>query len=221
MLIRVPLAALCAAMLVAAPVAAKEKTKSIQSGPAHEEAFACAGVLGADTTEAAIRAHYGDANVVTGTVYGPEGMELLGTTIYPGQEGRQIEVLWHDEDALAYPSSVDVPRGVTAPNGVRLGMTINEVEALNGQPFKLGGFWWDYGGYAWIEIGNLYEPDPHCHVGYRFSPADDYPETIDTTSVAGDIELNSDMPLLDEIGTRVTYVSVGYPWPEHIPLPEY
>jgi hypothetical protein len=214
--VRIGLLALSAVLIAVQPSAAKDKAKS---PPA--EQFLCEGIFGADTTDARLREHFGADNVVTGTIYGPEGMELLGTTIYPDDPTRKMEVLWYDEENLAYPSNIDLSPSQVAPGGVRVGMSIDEVEALNGQPFKLGGFWWDYGGYAWIEVGNLFEPDPNCHVGYRFSPADDYPETIDTTSVAGDIELNSDMPLLDEIGTRVTHVSVGYPWPDHIPLPEY
>lgn len=222
MMIRVSLAALCAAMLVAAPVASKEKNKPIQSGPAHEENFACSGILGPDSTEAALRAHYGDANVVTGTVYGPEGMEMLGTSFYPGEEGRSVEVLWYDEEALAYPASVTLPAGVIAPNGVRLGMTIDEVEALNGQPFKLGGFWWDYGGYAYFEVGNLADndPEPECFVSVRFLPGD-YSDEIDTLEVSGEVEVRSDLPLLDEIDTRVFQLLVHYPWPDHLPEPEY
>lgn len=223
MIIRVSLAALCAAMLVAAPVAAKEKVKSgsaAETGPAHEEVFACAGVLGPNTTEKDIRAHYGDANVVTGTVYGAEGIEMLGTTIYPDEPGKSVEIIWYDEENLAYPASVELPEGVTGPGGLRLGMTIDEVEELNGQPFKLGGFWWDYGGYAYFEVGELFEPSTDCFVSVRFLPGE-FSEDIDTTAVSGDVELDSDMPLLDEIDTRVTSLIVHYNWPEHLPVPEH
>lgn len=221
MLIRLSLAAICAAMLISAPVAAKEKTRSTPAA-GHEQVadFTCSGILGPDTTEAAIRAHFGDANVVTGTIYGAEGMEMLGTTIFPGQDGKSIEVIWFDEKALEYPASVSVPEGAIAPGGLRIGQAIDEVEALNGAPFKLGGFWWDYGGFAYFEDGTLMQPHPKCYVAVRFSPGD-FPDSIDTTSVAGDVELESSLPLLDEIDTRVTSLVIHYHWPEHIPAPEY
>jgi len=214
--VRIGLLALSAVLIAVLPSAAKDK---VESAPA--EQFLCEGLFGADTTEARLRAHFGADNVVTGTIYGPEGIEMLGTTIYPDDPARKMEILWADEENLAFPNNIDLSPSHIAPGGVQVGMRIDDVEALNGQSFKLGGFWWDYGGYAWIEAGNLLERDPLCHVSYRFSPADDYPETIDTTSVAGDTTLDSDLPLLDEIGTRVTNVSVGYPWPDHIALPEY
>lgn len=214
--VRIGLLALSAVLIAVQPNLAKEKLKTAVLEP-----IACEGLFGADTNEARLREHFGTDNVVTGTIYGPEGMEMLGTTIFPDDPARKMEIIWFDEENLAYPSSIDLSPSQTAPGGVHIGMAIDEVEKLNGQPFKLGGFWWDYGGYAWVEVGNLYEPDPNCHVGYRFSPADDYPETTDVSAIAGDVELSSDMPLLRELDTRVTFVTIGYPWPDHIPQPEY
>lgn len=214
--VRIGLLALSAVLIAVQPSAAKDKAKS---PPA--EQFLCEGIFGADTTDARLREHFGADNVVTGTIYGPEGMELLGTTIYPDDPTRKMEVLWYDEENLAYPSNIDLSPSQVAPGGVRVGMSIDEVEALNGQPFKLGGFWWDYGGYAYFEVGSLADKDePACFVSIRFLPGD-YPDSVDTFSISGEVELTSDLPLLDEVDTRVTALAVFYPWPEHIPQEEY
>src|SRR5690606_20936567 len=70
--VRIGLLALSAVLIAVLPSAAKDK---VESAPA--EQFLCEGLFGADTTEARLRAHFGADNVVTGTIYGPEGIEML------------------------------------------------------------------------------------------------------------------------------------------------
>jgi hypothetical protein len=98
---------------------------------------------------------------------------------------------------------------------------VAEVEALNGEPFKVGGFWWDYGGYANIESGKLAQLEGSCYLSIRFSPGENYSDDIDVTPVSGEVQVSSDDPLLAEIDTRVQVLTLGYPWPEDLPMPEY
>ncbi|MCW5721316.1 MAG: hypothetical protein KIS86_09255 [Devosia sp.] len=185
------------------------------------EDFSCSGLFAPDTSEARLRAALGDDNVETGMVYGAEGMELPATILFPDDPARSMNIIWFDEDNLAYPASIELAEGQTAPGGVRIGMSIAEVEALNGQSFPLGGFWWDYGGYAFFDDGALARPDPDCYLSLRFLPGDNYDASIDVTSVSGDVELTSDLPLLGKIDTRVTSISVGYDWPEALGEQQY
>lgn len=75
-----------------------------------------------------------------------EGFVCRGTRIdFPG--GDSLEITWRDEAARRGPDTISVlgDRWAT-PEGLRLGSTLQELEAMNGVPFNLSGFGWDYGG---------------------------------------------------------------------------
>lgn len=213
MFVRISLAALCAAALVLAPVQAKTKPAS--------DAVACSGVFGPDSSEALVKQTFGAENVVTGTVPGPEGTELLATTVFPADPDRRMEFGWFDEENFDRLSYVELSPSQTAPGGVRLGMSAAEVEALNGEPYLVGGFGWDYGGYAVIESGALASAEGDCQLSIRFDTGGEISPEIDTSSIMGEVQVPSGEPLLEEIGARVAVLSLGYAWPEDLPQPEF
>ncbi len=213
---RLSLALACCVVAAAAPAAAKDK-----ANPASGEEVACLGVFGPGSSEAMLVETFGADNVVTGTVPGPEGTELIATTVFPDDPERIMEFGWFDEENYTRLSYVELSPSQTAPGGVRIGQTVAEVEALNGEPFQVGGFWWDYGGYANIESGNLAQLEGGCHLSIRFSPGENYSDDIDVTPVSGEVQVSSDDPLLAEIDTRVQVLTLGYPWPDDLPMPQY
>lgn len=199
MLARLSFALLCAC-LVATPALAKDKT-----------AFSCAGVFGPDSSEALLKKTYGADNVVTGTVPGAEGEDMLATTVFPNDPDKTMVFGWQDDDKREGLGFVDLPPSIDGPHGVHVGMSVAEILAINGQPFTIGGFWWDYGGYAQIEKGALANADDAtCFLSLRFSPAEDYPQDLDVSSVSGEVTIPADAPLLAKLDTRVTEVSVSY-----------
>lgn len=208
MIARLSLLALCSTVLVVSPVLAKDK-----SG-AKPEQVACQGIYGPDSSEALLIDTFGKDNVVTGTIYGAEGMEMIGTTVFPDDPERRMEFVWWDEAALSGLSYVDLAPSQVGPGGVRIGQTVAEVVALNGAPFTIGGFWWDYGGYANIEAGNLASPMDDCYLSIRFSPADEYSPAIDVSPVSGEVQVPSDEGLLEILDVRVGVLSISYPGPE-------
>lgn len=214
MLVRLSLAALIVG-LASVPAAAKTKPAT------QNEEIACTGVFGPDSSAALVIETFGAKNVVTGIVPGPEGTELLATTVFGKDPNRKLEFVWFDEENLTHLSNVELSPELTAPGGVRIGMTVAEVEALNGEPFKVGGFWWDYGGNGIIESGNLADTDEGCYLAIRFAPSETFPSNIDTTKVAGEVQVPSDEPLLQRIDTRVQVLSLGYAWPDDLPQPQY
>ena len=207
MIVRLSLLALCAALVVT-PALAKDK-----SGPAAEP-VACTGPFGPDSSEATLIETFGAQNVVTGQVYGPEGMELLATTVFPDDPQRTMRVGWWDEENRTQLSYVDLAPSQVGPGGVRVGMTVDEIRALNGEPFTIGGFWWDYGGYANIQSGNLADLPGGCYLSLRFGPTEDYSTDIDVTPVAGEVQIPSDEPLLKTLDVRVQVVSLSYASPD-------
>jgi hypothetical protein len=183
----------------------------LATAPALGAQVSCDGPFAPDSSEEALVAAYGRANVVTGMVPGPEGSEVLATTVFPDDPQRRFEVGWWDKDARAGLAYATIPPADTAPGGVRLGMSLDEVEGLNGEPFQLQGFGWDYGGVAWFDAGNLSAIEGGCHLSLTFSESRQLPEGMDAGPITGDQVISSDEPLLVEVAPTVTEMSIGYP----------
>ncbi len=183
------------------------------STPALAEEIACEGAFGIDSSEARLIEIYGAENVWTGTVPGPEGTKMLATEVFRTSPKRRIQFVWWDEKARKDPSYIELPAKLSAPGGVRAGMSVADVEALNGEPFTLSGFGWDYGGSGWIKSGKLAELPGDCILTLRFFAAD-YPPGHDYDSIIGDIEVESGNPLIETVGAYLAWVSVGYPHPD-------
>lgn len=181
--------------------------------PAAAEQIACEGAFGIDSSEARLIEIYGAENVWTGTVMGPEAMKMLATEVFRDDPKKRMQFVWWDEDNRKDPSYIEISSKMTTPGGVRQGQTVAEVEALNGEPFSLSGFGWDYGGGAWIQSGKLAELPGGCTLSLTFSPVD-YPEGHDYDSITGDIEVQSTNPLLEIVGARLDWVAIGYPHPD-------
>ncbi len=179
--------------------------------PAVADQLSCDGPFAADSSEARLVEAFGRDNVVTGDIPGPEGSTILATTVFPDDPERKMEFGWWDEENLTQLAYFTVPEKDTSPQGVRVGMTVPEVEALNGAPFDMQGFWWDYGGYANFTGGTLGAPEEGCMVSVRFAPTGDYPQDIDVDPVAGEVTVPSTEPLLEQLDVRVESLSVSYP----------
>jgi hypothetical protein len=90
----------------------------------------------------------------------------------PTTRRRGLEFVWSDEKARRRPTLIratDQSAWATA-NGIRIGTALAEIEQMNGKPFKLSGFDWDYGGRVtdWQD-GKLSKPQPGgCLLGVDF-----------------------------------------------------
>lgn len=170
--------------------------------------------LGPKTTLADLQRLYGKANVVTGEVDGPEGTTMIATTIFPREADKTFMVYWFDEEKHERLAGFTVPEKDTGPGGVKIGMSIKDVQALNGEPFTLQGFYWDYGGAAGFQSGKLANLEGGCYLNLTFEPST---ETIDATiadAISGDRELRSDMKEFDTVLPVVTAMDIGYADPD-------
>lgn len=217
MIARISLLALSLA-LVAVPAVAKDKAKTAPAAPV---AVTCDGVFGPKSSDTLVRETFGEDNVETGMVYGVEGIEFMATTVFPNEPDRVMQFSWWDEEKLEYLSSLELAPSQETPTGIKIGMSVKEVEAINGEPFTIGGFWWDYGGGAVFETGALANPETGCGFWIRFAPTDDYSEDVDVTPVSGEVTVPSSEPLLETLDVRVQSINLGYAWPEELPQPDY
>jgi hypothetical protein len=114
------------------------------------------------TSEADLLRRLGPSVVTAGdTIYGAEGEEFVGTTLYKGTVD-EVQILYqdsskrmHPELILIRPTTTDndgnplpnlAPTRWQTTDGLRIGTKLSELEQRNGKPVKLWGFGWDYGG---------------------------------------------------------------------------
>lgn len=180
------------------------------AAPAVAADLACEGPFAGDSSEARLIESFGKDNVVTGDVPGPEGSTILATTVFPNDPTKTIEFGWWDEEKHERIAYFTVPPGDTAPGGLKQGLTVKEVEALNGGPFQMYGFFWDYGGSAGFEGGKLGAAPGGCIVSVRFAVGD-YPADLNVDAISGDMQISSSEPLLEKVDARVDTITVGYP----------
>jgi hypothetical protein len=163
-------------------------------------------------SQAQLEAAFGAKNVVFTQVDGPGGTKLNASVVFPDDPKRRLEVLWHDEAARARPSAIVITGASRwlAPRGLRLGMTMAEIEKRNGKPFRLAGFGGDYGGSVsdW-DGGKLDQLDGGCRMGMRFvAAAKTAPEALG--KVGGDQPFSSKDAEMRAVKPHVSEIIVGY-----------
>ena len=180
------------------------------SDPLHLE---CAGPFGADSSEAFLAELFGAENVVAQTIDGPEGTTLDATLVFPNDPTRRLVVLWQDEAGRARPAAIIVrdDSGWIGPGGVRLGSELAEVEAINGAPFSVLGFGWDYGGAASFPSGTLATIPGGCVMSLSFDLDWTLEYGPEFDAIMGDQQLASDNALLLQAAPKVSEIAVGYP----------
>lgn len=183
----------------------------LAAAPALGAEIKCEGPFGAKATLGDIETAFGKDNVVTGEIDGPEGSTMIATTVFPDDPDKQFIVYWWDEEKHERLAGVELTAADTAPGGVRIGMSIEDVQKLNGEPFTLQGFYWDYGGAAGFQSGRLSDLPGGCSLNLTFQPSvDELPEAV-SEAISGDKEIRSDMKEFSIAKPVVEAMSIGYP----------
>jgi len=184
--------------------------------PAHAaDRLDCSGLFGRDTSHAALVKAFGAENVIYKRIDAPQGSTGMATILFERDRKRRLLIEWRDENNRARPIyiGIDAKSEWIAPPGIRSGMPIEEVEKLNGKPFRLNGFGWDLGGAARFrkQDGRLGALPGGCHLGLAFEPtAEGLPLGGKYRPLSGNVDLRSDMPLLREIRPAVVEILVVF-----------
>jgi len=163
--------------------------------------------------EAALRRTFGDANVRRDRVQIGEGETLPGTVLFPDDSSRQLMILWSDTVRRRLPSRLIV-RGRSSRwslhPGISLGTTLERLEQLNGRPFTLAGFGWDYSGAVtdW-RGGRLALSGRHANV--YLSPLPSMFSSPAYSLVLGDKSYASDLPAMHELRPAVYQIFYNFP----------
>lgn len=173
----------------------------------------CDGPFARDTTHEKIVEAFGAKNVTFTQVDAAEGTKADATVIFPNDPAKRIEVLWHDEAARQKPASIVLGAKSTRrlDKGVRIGASLEEVQRMNGKPFKLMGFDWTYGGTVsdW-NGGVLANISGGCRLGVRFKADGMTPWTV-RSKVLGESEFESTDPNMRGSKPKVFDLFLSYP----------
>jgi hypothetical protein len=173
----------------------------------------CEGLFGRNTTHADLVQAFGNGNVVHQDIDGAEGEKVKASVLYPNDAKAKLEIIWDDEKARRGPMIRAKDQSAWASaNGIRIGMAIADIEKMNGKPFILSGFDWDYGGRVkdW-RGGELAKALPGgCIVGVEFVHPEDSPEA-NLTKVSGDGDFLSDNADMRAVEPYVAVVTISYP----------
>lgn len=136
------------------------------------QAVTCTGAFAKSATHAGLVKAFGQPHVAFLEVGTGEGETAKASVVFPRDRARRIEVLWRNERARRDPA--EIRTGVEAQwstaQGIRRGMTLAQIEALNGRPFELYGFGFDHGGTTLDWKGGALAAQPgNCTLTLRFS----------------------------------------------------
>lgn len=129
---------------------------------------------------------FGKENLKQNIAHGPEGTSTYPTTSVLQQTG-EVTFNWAPEDTISgvyehlNSISTESPEWETQ-EGIYVGMSLDELQTLNGEPFSLYGFEWEYGGLCWFEKGALQERSPRLGIKLEAAPSkiqsDDYRSSV-------------------------------------------
>lgn len=198
------------ALLLVIPAANAQQ----QPAPASAAApltLACSGPFAKDSSHAKLQQAFGAPNVAFQKVDGAEGETFEASVLYRADPMRRLEVAWTDDKKRSGLSSATAkpPSTWTGPAGIRLGMTLDDVAKLNGQPFKLNGFEWDYGGYVVDLKGKLASLPGGCGLMLRFSPGMEL-DAKKHAGLIGEKKLSSSDAKLLAVKPVLVSWSIGY-----------
>ncbi len=143
---------------------------------------------------------FGGGKVKAADLPGAEGETIPGVRMFEGTD-KEIEILFNPEgDEKEIWDIRILGKGWNFENGLKLGLGLEAVEKINGKPFNLQGFGWDYGGYAQFEGGKLADT-----VSIRFEPGQ---QNYDD-SLSGDRLIPSTNKKLRAIKPKIDTISVS------------
>jgi hypothetical protein len=136
--------------------------KSTRANPA-PLVIACSGAFARDSHHLKLAMTYDRKNVDFGEVDAGPG-KSMASIIYPSDPKRRLEVWWSDVDKRKNLCLIAINGSSTwtGPGGLRLGLSLADLEKLNRKPFKLRGFDkdktatvsdWDHGALAALSGG--------------------------------------------------------------------
>jgi hypothetical protein len=174
------------------------------------------GAITASTTRRELVKRYGAANVRDQDVGIGEGETEPGTALFPQDSQRLIEILWRDPATKLSPKFLTIrgkaSRWKTA-HEISLGTSLKQLEQINGRPFVLSGFGWDYSGTveSWSNGVLAKELEGNGRVLLRLDSDQPNVTKSELEHVEGDRSFPSSDPVMQKINPRVYEIVWAFP----------
>lgn len=163
------------------------------------------GALVRTTPPADIGKIYGAATTRYGKVSAAEGAEVPGATVLAGTDA-ELQIGF-TEDGKRIEFIRIIGKAWATKDGIRIGAPLALLERLNGGPFQLYGFEWDYGGTV---LGSAKGKLPKG-LFITVAPTRTVSER-ERNQVMGDRKISSRHPALAKMGVVVS--TLGIAWPQ-------
>jgi len=175
------------------------------------------GELGQLTTRLELEAKFGKADVREEAFRGAEGIGTYPVlVVFPDDPPKRLEIVLDADnpDAPIRELRVSDARSLWhAASGLKLGMTLTEMVALNGAPVSFYGLGWDYGGTVHDWHGGTLANAVGASVFRRVALADRAGAGAAERTPQGDTVFHSDDPRFPSMGENLVVGELGISWP--------
>jgi hypothetical protein len=203
------------AAAVHAPADAAAAHPAVAAGPAglaNSHVVTCSGIFGKDSSHLKLAMTFEAKNITFTDVDADGGAKIQATVLFPKDPKRRLEVWWSNPAARSETHLIVIGGQSTwiAPNGMRLGLTLAQLEKLNHKPFKLKGF--DKSGAATVngwDGGALTDLPGGCISGVSFR-ADPKAVADAVNAFTADKEYSSADPAIRAVKPTVSEILIGY-----------
>jgi hypothetical protein len=173
---------------------------------------ACSGTFAKDSSHVELTTAFNTKNATFADVEAADGIKVPASILFPNDPKRRLEVWWSDRTHRSDIHLIVIggQSTWTAPDGLRLGQTLEQVEKINHKPFKLKGFDkdriatvsdWEGGALATVASG--------CHAGLSLR-ADAKASAEKINALPADKEYSSSDPAIRATKPTISEILIGY-----------
>ncbi len=191
---------------------AEPRTGGRMSRTATPLAVTCSGVFARDSSQVKLATAFQSRNVTFTQVDAASGGKAMASVLFAKDPKRRLEVWW-SRPSNRSDTHLIVINGAsewTAPGELRLGLTLAELQQLNGKPFMLSGF--DKSNVSTLSSWNggaLTSPAGGCKVGISLRAATTAPASA-VSALSADREFTSADAALRAVSPTVSEILVAY-----------
>jgi hypothetical protein len=190
------------------PAAVRERS----APPASAHTVTCGGIFAKDSSHLKLAMTFDSKNITFTDVDASNGTKVPASVLFPNDPKRRLEVWWSNQTARSgtYLIVINGKSTWSAPGGLRLGLTLQQLEKLNKKAFKLKGF--DKDGVATIsdwDEGELANLPGGCKSGLSLH-ADPKAPADAVSALSPDKEYGSQDPQMLAAKPTVSEVLIGY-----------
>jgi hypothetical protein len=193
-----------------APAAAGGSKAGAAAAGAH--VVACSGAFSKDSSHLRLAMTFDSKNVSFADVESSNGSKVPASVLFANDPKRRLEVWWTNPAARnqTYLIVINGKSTWTAPGGMKLGLTLAQLEKLNHKPFKVKGF--DKDGTATVsdwDGGALASLAGGCKSGLSLK-ADPKAAADAVAALPADKEFSSADPAFRTVKPTVSEILIGY-----------